>query len=222
MRARKLQERERIRATVEKLKQAGKLDEAAKLAVEELAITRELTGDLHEDLVDSLNFLAGLQELRQEWEAARKARREVIGIRQRQPDRKEWHVGDAQRALADLDRRAALDSARYQLLMKAYRLNALAKSDELQGRYRSAEVKIVESLRTLKEVLGEHHADYAAGLGAAGALSTLSGDYARAEPLLRRASELTKKALGEEHPRFAQCLNNLGELNGSMGGLRPC
>ena len=53
-RARQLEERDRIRAEAIKLAQAGKLDEAVAAAVKELAVTREVLGELHEDVVGSL------------------------------------------------------------------------------------------------------------------------------------------------------------------------
>ncbi len=94
-----------------KLAQAGKLDEAVAAVVKELAVTREVQGELHEDVVGSLAFLARIHEAREDWAAARKALTEVLAIRERQPDQKEWRIADARRALADLDRRAALDPA---------------------------------------------------------------------------------------------------------------
>src|SRR5271170_1544410 len=52
-RARRIQERDQIRAELEKLAQAGKLDEAVALSAKELAATREVQGELHEDVVGS-------------------------------------------------------------------------------------------------------------------------------------------------------------------------
>src|SRR5437870_13138201 len=72
-RARRLAERDRMRAGVIKLARSGKLDEAAAEAVKELAVTREVMGELHEDLVSSLTLMARLHEARADWAAARKA-----------------------------------------------------------------------------------------------------------------------------------------------------
>ena len=107
-RARQLQQRDRIRAEVIKLAQAGKLDEAVAAAVKELAITRERAGRAARGRGRLAWILARLQEVPEDWAAARKALTEVLAIRQRQPDRKDWRIGDARRALADLDRRAAM------------------------------------------------------------------------------------------------------------------
>ena len=60
-----------------------------------LAIEREVLGELHEDVVGSLEYLARLHELGKDRAAARKALAEVLSIRERQPDRKDWRIGDA-------------------------------------------------------------------------------------------------------------------------------
>ena len=40
----------------------------------------------------------------------------VLAICERQPNQKDWRIADARRAVADLDRRAALDPAQRELL----------------------------------------------------------------------------------------------------------
>ncbi len=102
-RARQLAERDGTEQEVIKLARPAKLEEAVTAAVKELAIEREVLGELHEDVVGSLEFLARMHECDEDWAAARKALTEVLAIRQRQPDRKDWRIGDARRALADLD-----------------------------------------------------------------------------------------------------------------------
>ncbi len=208
--ARQLQERDQIRAEVTKLRQAGKLDDAAALAVKELVVTREVRGELHEDVVDSLEFLARLQEVRENWAAARLALQEVIATRQRQPDRKGWRIGDVRRALVDLERRAAMTREQRNRLTKARALAAVYSLGMAPSRYRDAEAAVIESLKIWGELMGEDHADYAAVLYKLAAIYALMGDFARAEPLLLRALEIRKKALGEDHPDYAFSLDELG------------
>ena len=83
-----------------------------------------MLGGLHEDVVGSLESLARLNGMREDWGGARRALEEVLAIRQRQPDRKDWRVADARRALEDLGRRAA---------MPADRRLRLRRADELGG-----------------------------------------------------------------------------------------
>ena len=105
--ARRLAERDRYNEEATKLAEAGNLEETMTAFGMKLAIEREVLGELHEDVVGSLEYLARLHELGKDRAAARKALAEVLSIRERQPDRKDWRIGDVRRALADLDRRAA-------------------------------------------------------------------------------------------------------------------
>ncbi len=146
-----------IRAEVNKLVQAGKLDEAATAAVKELAVTRDVLGELHEDVVGSLQVLAWLQEEREDWAAARKALTEVLAIRQRQPDQKDWRIADARRALADLDRRAALNPAQRQRLKEADRLSRLQDRAFQQGKYAEGIDPCRKAMEIRGELLGENH-----------------------------------------------------------------
>ncbi len=104
-----LRERDRLRVVVVRLAQAGKLNGAVDAAMKELEFTRTIVGELHEDVISSVQMLAKLHEARADWAAARKALQEVMTIRERQPNRRDWRIADARRALADLDRRAALE-----------------------------------------------------------------------------------------------------------------
>jgi len=216
-RARQLQERDQIRAEVMKLAQSGKLDEAAALLVKELAATREIRGELHEDVVASLQMLARLQEARENWAAARKALTEVLAIRQRQPDQQDWRIADARRAVVVLDRRAALDRAQRQRLQEADRLTRLMASLFRQGKYAEGIDPCREAIEIQGALLGENHPDYATSLNNLAMLYKAMGDYAKAEPLFRQALEITRKALGENHPDCATSLNNLALLYKAMG-----
>ena len=107
-RGRRLQERDQFQQTAVKLADAGRLDEAVAAIERGLAIERTVLGSMHEDVVVSLGNLNQLHQARGDWAAARSALAEVLAIRQRQPDRKEWRIVDARRDLADLERRAAM------------------------------------------------------------------------------------------------------------------
>ena len=121
----RIQERDQRRAAIIELARAGKLDEAAALSEKEVAAARNVTGENHEDLVRALQFLAGLQEARQDWAAARGALAEVLAIREHQPDRKDWQIAEARQYLAYLDQRAALNPSERRRLLEANRLDML-------------------------------------------------------------------------------------------------
>jgi hypothetical protein len=107
-RARRLVEIEQLKKDAVNLASTCKLDEAVAETRKLLALQREVWGELHEEVVVCLGYLARLQEFREDWEGARDALNQVLMIRRRQPGPGEWRVADAQRALGDLDRRAAM------------------------------------------------------------------------------------------------------------------
>jgi len=219
-RAQKFQQRDRLRAEAIKLARAGKLDKALATATNVLAIERRVLGELHEDVVGSLQFLAALQEARRDWAAARKPLTEVLTIRQRQPDQKDWRIADARRALADLDRRAAFDPAQQQRLREANRLNQLQDAFYKQGKYAEGIDPCRQAMEIRGELLGKEHPNYATSLNNLTALYGDMNDYAKAEPLLRNSLEIYKRALGENDPHYATSLNCLGLLYQAMGDHR--
>jgi tetratricopeptide (TPR) repeat protein len=216
-RAQQLQERDQIKAELMRLAQAGKLDEAVAAAEKELAVSREVRGELHEDVVGSLGFLARLQEARENWAAARNALTEVIDIRQRQPAGKDWRIADARRAVVDLGQRAAFNPAQRQQLQEADRLNRLQDALYKRGKYAEGIDPCRKAMEIRGKLLGENHRDYAGSLNNLALLYWAMGDNAKAEPLYRQALEIRKRVLGENHPDYAQSLNNLAALQYAMG-----
>jgi CHAT domain-containing protein/tetratricopeptide (TPR) repeat protein len=185
-----------------------------------LAIERDVLGGLSEDVAKTLGMLALLHEFRQDWRSARKAHQDILALRERQPDRKDWRAGDARRALAELERLSAMTPEERQRLRMARQLNKEFVWLMARGQYRVAEAAMRDAIQVFKDLLGEDHPDYATSLNNLGALYHAIGDYVRAEPLLRQAMEIMKKAVGEDHPRYATNLNNLATLYLDMGDRR--
>ncbi len=213
---RQLKERDRIKAEAITSEEAGKLDDAVAAQTKALAIERGALGELHEDLVASLQLLARLHVARDDLAAARTAYTEVLAIRQRQPDRKDWQIADAKRSLADLEQQAALQPAQRQQLLEANRLNGLVRKLFSQGKYAEAIDPCRKAMKIRGELLGQSHPGYAASLSNLGLLYHRMGDYAKAEPLYRQALEINKRTLGEDHPAYAGKLNTLESLCGAM------
>jgi len=204
-------------ADVIKLAHAGKLDDMVEAELNVLAIERRVMGELHEDVVASLELLTRLEEARGDWSAARKALTEVLAIRQRQPDRKDWRIGDAKRDLAELDQRESLRPGHRRRLQEADRLNRLQHALFQQGRYTEGIDPCRNAMEIRGELLGQEHPGYATSLSNLGALYNAVGDSAKAEPLYRQALEIWKRALGENHPNCASGLNNLAALYQDLG-----
>jgi CHAT domain-containing protein/Tfp pilus assembly protein PilF len=197
--------------------QAGKLDETVAAYRQKLAIERDVLGGLHEDVVGSLNYLSYLRELGGDFAAARDALTEMVAIRERQPERQDWQIGDARRALADLDHRAAMTPDRRHRLQQADRLNGLSEALYAQGRYGEGIGPCRKAMEIRGELLGAGHPHYAESLNNLAALYKAMGDYARAVPMYCEALAIRKKALGANHPHYAGSLSNLAVLYVDMG-----
>ena len=174
-RARRLAEAERYEQEAVTLLQAGKLDEAVEALGKKLALQREVLGGLHEDVVSSLGILARLDEMREDWAGARRALEEVLAIRQRQPDRKDWRIADARRALEDLGRRAAMPADRRLRLRRADELSRMVQDQRRRGMYEAAKAAALEELGIRREIQGEGHPDYATSLNNLAALYQAHG-----------------------------------------------
>jgi tetratricopeptide (TPR) repeat protein len=212
-----LKERDRLSAEVDALQGAGKTSETIAAAEAMLAVERRHLGNDHLDVAGSLGRLAGLQAEREDVTAAKASHREALAILRKSLGESHWRVGDARRALEDLERLAGMDRERRRNLTEATRLNAQVEALFLAGKSREAfpPAKRVEVL--LKEVLGERHPDYLNSLNNLATLHESQGSYTAAKALYQRVLAVRKEVLGERHPDYAQCLDNLAGLFHSQG-----
>jgi tetratricopeptide (TPR) repeat protein len=215
--ARRLVERDRFKQEATRMAQAGKFDETVAAVEKKLAIEREVLGEVHEDVVDSLEYLAYLHEFEEDLAAAGKALTEVLAIRERQPDRRDLRIGDARRALADLDRRAAMTPDQRQWLQQASRLDGLSVALYRQGKYVEGIGPCRKAMEIRGKLLGADHPHYAQSLNNLALLYKAMGDHARAESIYREALAIWKKKLGADHPTYATSLDNLALLYSAMG-----
>ena len=118
-----LKERDRLWQQTQKLRAAGKTAEAIAAAEAMLAIERKVLPKDYVDLADMLGWLAALQVEREDFAAARAARREALDILRKGRGESDWRVVDARQALEDADRLAGMDRDRRARLAEAERLN---------------------------------------------------------------------------------------------------
>jgi hypothetical protein len=215
----RLKERDRLVAEVGKLRAAGKLAEAIAACANKLAIEREVYGNVHDEVAGSLEELAGLYEEREDFAAARTARREVLKIRVSLHGEQDWRAADARRALVDLDRLAKMTPEQRRSLTEARRADEQVEQLYAAGKYTECLPLVRRALEIRKQIMGEGHPHYAASLNTLGQLYHATGDYAKAEPLYTRSRELRRQALGEEHPEYAESLNNFGGLCQETGDV---
>jgi tetratricopeptide (TPR) repeat protein len=205
----RLQERNRLWTEVKKLRADGKLAEAVAAAEKVLAIEREVFGKVPADVAGSLEYLAGLHEALEEFEAARTARQEVLAIKTRLFGADHWHVVDARWMLADTERLATLNRVQRRRLTEAEQLNRKATGLDNQGKFAEALPLAQEATSIRKQVLGEQHPHYATSLNNLARLYESMGDFAKAEALYRQAVRIYKHALGDKHPAYASSVVNL-------------
>src|ERR1700730_4709841 len=97
-----LKERNRLYDETQKLRTEGKLAEAVAAGEKALAIQREVFGNDNEDTATILDTLAAMDVEREDFEAARKIRQEVVAIKAKLLGGGHWEVTDARLALANV------------------------------------------------------------------------------------------------------------------------
>jgi CHAT domain-containing protein/tetratricopeptide (TPR) repeat protein len=213
--------------------QQGRASEGVQIALQVLAVRRQLLGKRHPDYANSLNNLAGLYRAMGEHPKAlpllleaRELRAKGLG--QRHPD----YAGSLNN-LAALYQEMGEHGKALPLLLEARELRAkglgqkhpdYAQSlNNLAALYRAMgepgkALPLVLKARALRaKVLGQRHPDYAGSLTNLAALYRDLGEPGKALPLLREARARTAKLLGERHPDYATSLNNLAGLYQEMG-----
>jgi CHAT domain-containing protein/Tfp pilus assembly protein PilF len=213
----KLKERNQLSKEAVKLRTQGKLTEAVAAGEKMLALERQVFGDVHSDVADSLQFLAELHEEQEDFAAARKARQEVLAIQTKLRGADHWQVTDARLALEEVERLARLAPADRRRLAEAEQAADQVAPLYRQGKTGEALGLAQKALEIRKQVLGEHHPDVARSLNNLAFLYHFQGDYAQAEPLFRQALAIHKQVLGERHPDYATSLNNLAGVYESQG-----
>jgi tetratricopeptide (TPR) repeat protein len=213
----RLKERDGYGKETERLRRENKLAEAIAAAEKMLAIERAVFGDIHEDVVGSLQQLAEMHESREEFAAAHKARAEILAIVAKLHGATDWRVGEAQQSLTHLERVARLTPPQRHELAEAEELLKQVSEISAQRRPRDAIPGAERCAAIRQRLLGDGDSDYAVALNWLGSLYDDAGDYARAEPLYRQAAELFKKTLGEYHPAYASNLGRLAVLYQNQG-----
>jgi tetratricopeptide (TPR) repeat protein len=216
-RQQRIREQRQFAAEANKLYAAGKLAEAAATIDKLLPILREAAGGADTTTAAWLEFLARVQEQREDFAASRKARVELLAIRTKLDGEGHWRVTNARLALAHVDRLAGMSAEERRRLAEAASLTRQVARLYGQGKAAEAIPLARQLVESRKALLGEQHPDYATDLNNLARLYQLIGDRRKALPLCHQARDIYKKALGEAHPLYALSLNNLAGLYQAMG-----
>jgi tetratricopeptide (TPR) repeat protein len=169
------------------------LEESESLFSDMLEMRRELFGEEHEEVANSLNYLAASLDAQRRYAEAEELYRQSLSMRKRI-----WGV-DHERV--------------------ARSTNNLAYCLVNQQKYSEAEDLYLEAIQIMRECCGENHMDVATGLYNLARCLMLDGRLREAAPKFRESLPIKRRLQGEYHSSvgiavhyFAECLAQLGEF----------
>jgi CHAT domain-containing protein/uncharacterized protein HemY len=232
-------QRKRLDAADQAMKQINALDEqakyaeAVKLTEQALATRRELLSQDHRQVADCLGWLAALSNRRGDLSKAAVLRAQDLEIRTRVLGPEHPHTAyslcvlgfyytrQSEYAKAEPLLHRAEEIQRRTLgvnhLDYALTLRRLAEWHYEQGEYARAEPLLRQSLDIRKRLRGDKDLLYAHALHSLALLYQALGDYVRTEPIEQQAADIYRHVLGERHPDYAKALESLGRLYAFMG-----
>jgi tetratricopeptide (TPR) repeat protein/transcriptional regulator with XRE-family HTH domain len=154
-------------------------------------ILRQVLGEEHLVVAESLNHQAELAYFQGDYPRAEHLHRQALRIREQQLGPR--HV------------------------QTATSLNHLAASCWIQGKYRQAEPLYQRAFHIREELLGGDHLDTGETLLNLAALFLDQERYSEAEPLLERCLKIFQQMLGPDHLYLMTCWNELGRLYHAQG-----
>lgn len=213
----------------------GLYDEAEPSLRAALRLRREIYGDEHKDVAESMNNLAILLKAKGDLQGAEPLYRQALDINRRVLGEDHPSVAIAMNNLAGLlkgkgDYEAA--EALYRDALAAARrlygdehpnvartLHNLAGVLKIMHDYTGAEELCRESLEMNRRLLGGEHPRVADHLVSLALILRDEGEYDEGERLCREGLEIQRKVLPPDHPNVARSLNALGMLLREQGKL---
>lgn len=233
---------ERDRATIEleglhtqfeKLRQAGKLDDALPLVTQTLEKSEAAFGPEHRLVAISLNHFGLYAQAKNDFSQAESFFLRALAIYEKILGPESLAVTDPLDNLGNLYRRKAEYAKAEPLYLRslaikekqlgpdhqsvAQTLHNLANFYRDKADYTSAEPLYLRSLALFEKLQGPEHPSVATSLMSLGNLYQLTGKYTTAEPLYLRALAMLEKSLGPDHLSVATTLNNLAGLYQNKG-----
>jgi CHAT domain-containing protein/Tfp pilus assembly protein PilF len=218
----RLKERDQLAKQGVQLRSQGKLSEAIQVAGGVLAIERDVLGETSEDAIGSLELLARLHQDREDWEAARKACKEVLKLRNTTRPKDHWQVADARWALDNIDTLSKLSDRDRRRLREADRLDQQVQELSSQGKYSEATGPARQTLTIREALLSERHPDLAESLNTLGRLLAAQGNDGEAQAYFQRALKMSewlypRDRFPQGHPRLATNMNDLAAVLDTQG-----
>ncbi len=206
----------------------GLITEGEELLREALEQRREIHGEVHPEVADSLNELGILLEYKGAYGGAESLLRKALEIDQRLPADRTHDILTVKNNLAGvLESRGDYEGAEqlYREVLLARRRLATVKPVALvasiqnlayllsaKGDYEQSEALYIEALEKVKADFGVKHPAIARIINNLASLYRIKGDLDHAESLYSEALAINQELLGKEHPEVARGLNNLGRV----------
>lgn len=208
----RLRIRNQYRQLAKELEQKGKFDEATQTVEKMLSIEREVFGDLHDDVVDTLKNLASLYQKMESFPNAVKTLQDVLSIQSRRYPPKDHRKIDAALELAWVEQLSKLDKSDGQRLSQARSISAEAAQLYYLRKFKEGISAETQALEIRKQVLGENHRIFGQSLHLLAELHLAMNNFSQAEILYLQVLELETALVGKAHPEVALKLRNLGRL----------
>jgi CHAT domain-containing protein/tetratricopeptide (TPR) repeat protein len=197
----------------------GKLSEAIVAAERVLEIERDMFGEVHAEVAETLGWLAQLHEGREDFTAAQSLRQEALDLAVQLYGPRHWKVTNARHQKEWTEILLRLDPGQLARLKESCIKDAQAAGLLRQGRFSSAIRLYEEVVRVRGELIGEKHPSYAIPLNDLAVAYTENHDLSSAEKLFPRCLNVHEQVFGVAHPAYATALSNFARLYKSKGEL---
>ncbi len=209
--------RDELVAQSDDAKDRGMFLQAIELRDQVFAIETDVFGEVHEELLNTLDAQAKIAQYADRCDLAIEIRHRALRIGDKIYNGEDYQHSDLKRNLADSIHFAKLPLEQRKKLVKAAQLNTQVFRLFQQGKFREAIAFAEEAVEIRRELLGNQHPDYAMSLYNLAAQYSSIGQFKKAELLYLEAKEIREKVLGKKHPDYPSCLSNLASLYSQSG-----
>ncbi len=172
-----------------------------------------------EDPVAALEETIGERRAAGGYAEAAEVARELLALRQADPEAAPYDIEDAERAAALLGHAAGLPEDQRREFARADSLTAEIDRLAGEGLYAEGALAAEKRLAIHRRILGDVPYEIAVSLDDLATLLQYSGDLEGAEPLFKESLEIRRTLLGDRHADVGVSLNNLAMLLQAKGDL---
>ncbi len=162
-----------------------------------------------QSLANTLEKIAAAEGTTAQWKALHDARVEVFELNKKRYPEGDWHVKDAELAIAAGDKLGSLTAAQRAKLVSTYQVYLDALKDYNASRYAEAAPKFESTIKVYKEILGPKSRKAGLSMSYYGNCLQNTNKYAETLEPYAEALVIDQELLGENHPDTATDYMNL-------------